>query len=196
MNSFDTFIHLAPIVTLRGTDLCIEYYEGLLAELRERIAGGIAAVPGEKYRLGWDNLAIWHKIKELSNRFAEHHAALVVSTYAESFCYRAPDIYGDDRLRRFAATYIGGYINHGLEYREKDLARMVEKFALDGFVMHSNRSCRAYSFGQYELARRLEEKHGIPTLMLEADMNDTRSWSEEQATTRIEAFLESLEARG
>ncbi|MBW7864263.1 MAG: 2-hydroxyacyl-CoA dehydratase [Candidatus Hydrogenedentes bacterium] len=196
MNSFDTFIHLAPIVTLRGTDLCIEYYEGLLAELRERIAGGIAAVPGEKYRLGWDNLAIWHKIKELSNRFADHHAALVVSTYAESFCYQAPDIYGDDRLRRFAATYIGGYINHGLEYREKDLARMVEKFALDGFVMHSNRSCRAYSFGQYELARRLEEKHGIPTLMLEADMNDTRSWSEEQATTRIEAFLESLEARG
>jgi len=71
----------------------------------------------------------------------------------------------------------------------------VEKFHLDGFVMHSNRSCRAYSFGQYELARRLEEKHGVPTLMLEADMNDTRTWSDGQANTRIDAFLESLDAR-
>lgn len=195
MNSFDTFIHLGPIVTLRGTQICIDYYEQLLEELHERVLNGIAAVPGEKHRLGWDNLAIWHKIKELSNRFGERGAALVVSTYPESFCYQAPDIYGGDRLRRFAATYIGGYINHGLEYRERDLANMVEKFHLDGFVMHSNRSCRAYSFGQYELARRLEEKHGIPTLMLEADMNDTRTWSDEQANTRIDAFLESLDAR-
>ena len=61
--------------------------------------------------------------------------------------------------------------------------------------MHSNRSCRAYSFGQYELARRLEDKHGIPSLMLEADMNDSRSWSDEQMNTRIEAFMETLAAR-
>ncbi len=194
MNSFDTFIHLGPIVTLRGTEICIEYYEQLLAEIRDRIEQGVASVPGEQFRLGWDNLAIWHKIKELSVRFAERQTALVVSTYPESFCYRAPDIYGS-RFRRLAATYIGGYINHGLPYRERDLVRMVEKFHLDGFVMHSNRSCRAYSFGQYELAQRLEEKYRIPTLMIEADMNDTRSWAAEAVNTRIDAFIETLASR-
>lgn len=195
MNSFDTFIHLAPIVTLRGTEICIEYYEQLRDEMKERIEQGIAAVPGEKYRLGWDNLAIWFKIKELSEKFAAHQAALVVSTYPESFCYKAPVEDTSDRMRGLAATYLGGYINHSLDYRERELCEMVERFHLDGFVMHSNRSCRAYSFGQYELARALEEKHGIPTLMLEADMNDSRVWSDEQINTRIEAFMEILSAR-
>jgi len=41
----------------------------------------------------------------------------------------------------------------------------------------------------------LEDKHGIPSLMLEADMNDSRSWSDEQMNTRIEAFMETLAAR-
>lgn len=190
MNSFDTFIHLAPIVTLRGTEICIEYYELLRAEMQERIAQGIASVPGEKYRLGWDNLAIWYKIKEMSEKFAAHQAALVVSTYPEGFCYRAPFEDPNDRLRTLAATYLGGYINHGLDYRERDLVRMVKQFSLDGFVMHSNRSCRAYSFGQYQLAKALQEKHNIPTLMIEADMNDTRAYADEQINTRIEAFLE------
>lgn len=195
MNSFDTFIHLAPIVTLRGTDICIEYYEALRDEIKERIANGIAAVPGERYRLGWDNLAIWFKIKELSEKFMAHRAALVVSTYPESFCYHSKFHDPADKMRSMAGDYMGGYINHGLDYREKDLVRMVKQFSLDGFVMHSNRSCRAYSFGQYELAKRLMEKHDIPTLMLEADMNDSRSWSDEQANTRIEAFIETLESR-
>jgi len=195
MNSFDTFIHLAPIVTLRGTDICIEYYDLLLAEVKERIEKGIASVPGEKFRMGWDNLAIWHKIKDLSAKFAEHRAALVVSTYPESFCYQSPHQNAEDPIRRMAGGYIGGYINHGLSFREKELARMVEQFHLDGFVMHSNRSCRAYSFGQYELAKRLGEKHDVPVLMLEADMNDSRSWSDEQVNTRIEAFVETLGAR-
>ncbi len=195
MNSFDTFIHLAPIVTLRGTPICVEYYEGLKAEVQERIDTGIAAIPGERFRLGWDNLAIWFRINQLSQKFAERHAALVVSTYPESFCYRGPIDDPNDRLLSYASTYIGGYINHGLDYREKELAHMAEKFSLDGFVMHSNRSCRAYSFGQYELAHRLENNYGIPSLMLEADMNDTRNWSDEQVNTRIDAFIETLESR-
>ncbi len=195
MNSFDTFIHLAPIVTLRGTPICIEYYEQLKAEVQNRIDNGIAAIPGERFRLGWDNLAIWHRINQLSQKFAERQAALVVSTYPESFCYRGPINDPNDLLLTYASTYIGGYINHGLDYREKELAHMADKFSLDGFVMHSNRSCRAYSFGQYELARRLEDNYGIPSLMLEADMNDSRTWSDEQVNTRIEAFLETLESR-
>lgn len=195
MNSFDTFIHLAPIVTLRGTQECIDYYKTLQAEMQERLRNGVAAVEGEKYRLGWDNLAIWYKIQFLAKKFGQHKAALVVSTYAKSFSYQAPYRDENDILRSMAANYIAGYINHGLDYRERELLEMAEKFHLDGFVMHSNRSCRAYSFGQYELARRLEEKHGLPTIMIEADQSDTRSWSDEQVGTRIDAFMESLIAR-
>ncbi len=195
MNSFDTFIHLAPIVTLRGTQECIDYYKGLYSEIEQRVRNGVAAVPGEQYRLGWDNLAIWYKIQFLAKKFGEHKAALVVSTYAESFCYQAPYRDESDILRSMAANYIAGYINHGLDYREKELLDMARKFHLNGFVMHSNRSCRAYSLGQYELAKRLDEKHGLPTIMIEGDQSDTRAWSDEQVATRIDAFMEIIVAR-
>jgi benzoyl-CoA reductase/2-hydroxyglutaryl-CoA dehydratase subunit BcrC/BadD/HgdB len=163
--------------------------------MRERLKNGVAAVPGEKYRLGWDNLAIWHKIQFLAKKFGDHNAALVVSTYTKSFSYQAPYHDENDLLRSLGANYIAGYINHSLDYRERELLEMVEKFSLNGFVMHSNRSCRAYSLGQYELARRLEENHGIPTIMIEADQSDTRSWSDEQVSTRIDAFMEVVASR-
>lgn len=72
-----------------------------------------------------------------------------------------------------------------------DLAR---KFRVDGVVFHSNRSCKPYSFGQYDMRRAAVEKAGIPGLVLEADMCDTRAYSEAQLSTRIQAFMESLQA--
>jgi benzoyl-CoA reductase/2-hydroxyglutaryl-CoA dehydratase subunit BcrC/BadD/HgdB len=72
---------------------------------------------------------------------------------------------------------------------------MVAKFSLDGVVMHSDRSCKAYSLGQYDLARTLTERFGIPTLIIEADMNDSRVYAEEQVNARIDAFMETLANR-
>jgi benzoyl-CoA reductase/2-hydroxyglutaryl-CoA dehydratase subunit BcrC/BadD/HgdB len=49
--------------------------------------------------------------------------------------------------------------------------------------------------GQMDQRDRLIREHGIPALLLEADHNDTRCFAEEQATARLAAFLEILEAR-
>jgi benzoyl-CoA reductase/2-hydroxyglutaryl-CoA dehydratase subunit BcrC/BadD/HgdB len=72
---------------------------------------------------------------------------------------------------------------------------MVKKYDLDGVVMHSNRSCRAYSIGMYDLAKFLEQECNAAVLMIEADHCDPRSFAEEQTFTRIDAFIETLEAR-
>ena len=47
---FDTSIHMAPAVVLRGLPDAVAYYELLLKELSERIESGVAAVPGERHR--------------------------------------------------------------------------------------------------------------------------------------------------
>jgi benzoyl-CoA reductase/2-hydroxyglutaryl-CoA dehydratase subunit BcrC/BadD/HgdB len=69
---------------------------------------------------------------------------------------------------------------------------MIDKYDVQGLVMHSNRSCKPYSFGQYDIRRIVLEKRGLPTLVLEADMVDERSFSEAQVETRIDAFMEML----
>jgi len=35
-------------------------------------------------------------------------------------------------------------------------------------------------------------KHSLPTLVINGDLNDLRCYSEEQARTNIEAFIEQL----
>jgi len=72
---------------------------------------------------------------------------------------------------------------------------MVDKYRVDGIVMHSNRSCKPYSFGQYDIQRIVERERGIPSLVIEADMVDERSFSESQVATRIDAFMEMIKQR-
>jgi benzoyl-CoA reductase/2-hydroxyglutaryl-CoA dehydratase subunit BcrC/BadD/HgdB len=69
---------------------------------------------------------------------------------------------------------------------------MIAKYDVDGLVMHSNRSCKPYSLGQYDIQQIIQRKSGIATMMIEADMVDERSFSESQIETRIEAFMEVL----
>jgi len=72
---------------------------------------------------------------------------------------------------------------------------MIKKYEVDGFVMHSNRSCKPYSLGQYDIMKTLQKEMGLPSLMIEADMVDERSWSESQIETRIDAFMEIIKQK-
>ena len=59
-------------------------------------------------------------------------------------------------------------------------------------VVHTVRSCKPYSVGQYDLKRLLMERLGIPSVIIEADITDSRVCSEEQTRTRLEAFFEAI----
>ncbi|MDD5747701.1 MAG: 2-hydroxyacyl-CoA dehydratase family protein, partial [Actinomycetota bacterium] len=69
---------------------------------------------------------------------------------------------------------------------------LMERFHTDGVVMHSNRSCKPYSLGQYDIGREIGSRTGKPVLIIEADMTDSRVYAEAQVRERIEAFIESL----
>jgi len=194
MSAFDAFFHLALIVTLRGTSVVVDYYTGLLAEMKERIASGISAVPNEKYRLLWDNLPIWYRTKWLSEKFAAHDACLVADTYTSAWCGSLKYINENDFLGTMAEGYSRIYLNIGVDEMAETVIEMIDKYDADGLVMHSNRSCKPYSLGQYDIQRIVQEKRKIPTLMIEADMVDERSFSESQIETRIDAFMEVLKA--
>jgi bcr-type benzoyl-CoA reductase subunit B len=190
MNCFDAFIHMAPIVTLRGTDEIITYYEGLLAEMRERVAEGISAVPEERYRLLWDNIPIWYEMSDLFNLFASLSTCLVADTYTSAWTFDQIDI--SDPLGSFALAYTDIFLNVNLERMVEKAVSLAERYSADGMIMHSNRSCKPYSLGQYDNARAFTRRTGLPVLILEADHTDSRQYSQAQAEERIRAFIETL----
>ena len=192
MSAFDAFFHLALIVTLRGTQTAVDYYRMLLAEMNTRISEGISAVPFEKFRLLWDNLPVWYRTRWLSDKFAAHGACLVADTYTSAWCGSMKYIDPSDFINTMAEGYSRIYLNIGVDQMAEQVIAMIDKYDVQGLVMHSNRSCKPYSFGQYDIRRIIQEKRGLPTLMLEADMVDERSFSEAQIETRIDAFMEML----
>ncbi len=195
MSAFDAFFFLALIVTLRGTQTAVDFYTKLLEEMDQRIKEGISIVPDEKYRLLWDNLPLWYQLKWLSNKFSDHNACLVADTYTTAWCSALNYTDENDFLGSIAQAYTRIYLNIGIDQMADQVLDMIKFYDVDGFIMHSNRSCKPYSFGQMDIMRIVQEKAKIPVLMIEADMVDPRSFSQSQVETRIDAFMEIIKQR-
>jgi len=190
MTAFDAFFHLALIVTLRGTKTVVDYYTQLLNEMKQRIARGISMVPNEKIRLLWDNIPIWFRVRWLSNKFSEHNACLVADTYTSAWSGVVHLIDENNLLNSMALAYSNVHLNMAIDKMFEKIKALIKKYDVDGVVMHSNRSCKPYSFGQYDLQKMIREELKIPTLILETDMVDERNFSESQIESRIDAFME------
>jgi bcr-type benzoyl-CoA reductase subunit B len=197
-NSLDSFIHLAPIVTLRGTQECVDYYRALYEEVAARAAKKIGSIPEERFRLLWDNLPVWFKMRRLEEFFETHHCTLVATTYANSWGGISDfgRIQAADPYEALAVSYLNVYINFGFADRIDYLAQLIEEFSLTGFIMHSNRSCKPYSIGMYRLQEEVTRRTGLPGVVIEADQNDPRVYSDAQVETRLEAFIEAMQPLG
>jgi benzoyl-CoA reductase/2-hydroxyglutaryl-CoA dehydratase subunit BcrC/BadD/HgdB len=192
---FDATVLMGPAVILRGTPQAVAYYEALLAELRERIRLGVAAVEGERHRLYWDGMPVWGKLRELSELFLELRSSVVVSTYCNSWVFEAFEeaLSGDDPFEGMARAYLDLFIARSDEAKEDVMARLLTDFGAHGVVYHDAKTCPNNSNTRYGLPRRLAERTGLPFVILYGDLNDLRCFSEEQAKTNVEAFVEQLE---
>lgn len=190
---FDGTIHMGPAVCLRGTQVANDYYLILKAELEQRIADGVGAVEDEGFRLYWDGMPIWGKLRALSEQFAELRACVVVSTYCNSWIFSAFD---ESRpFESMAQGYTEIFINRSEPEKEEYVRRMVEEYKVDGIIFHDSKTCPNNSNARYGMPQRLDKKLGIPTLIIDGDLNDLRMYSEETTRTNIEAFIEQLEER-
>ncbi len=190
---FDHTIHMGPAVVLRGTQQAVDYYEGLLAELRQRIADGVSAVPEERFRLYWEGMPIWGKLRDLSTQFFELNASIPVSTYCNSWIFS--DLDPRDPFASMARAYTSIFICRAEGPKERYIAEKVEQFGIDGILFHDAKTCPNNSNSRYGMPGRLTEQLGVPTLTINADLNDLRFFSEEQSRTAIEAFTEQLAER-
>ncbi|MHB8075550.1 2-hydroxyacyl-CoA dehydratase subunit D [Desulfosporosinus fructosivorans] len=190
LNAPDLFIHMAPIVVLRGSQVGIDYYRKLVAEVKERVELGQGAVENERIRLVWDNIAIWPQLFTFYKMFADKGACFVSDTYSGGWAFE--QVSGDP-MERLAATYTEVFLNRSPDFRANQLINLIRDYKADGFVMHSNRSCKPYSLVQEVIRRKVMNETGVPGLVIEADMADPRAYAEEPIRNRVQAFLETFD---
>ncbi|MDQ7849280.1 MAG: 2-hydroxyacyl-CoA dehydratase family protein, partial [Armatimonadota bacterium] len=73
--------------------------------------------------------------------------------------------------------------------------RYVQEWGAHALVIHSVKSCRLFSAGQGDMREYFSRELGVPTLLVESDLEDPRYFSEAQMRNRIDAFFEALEHR-
>ncbi|MBF0475835.1 MAG: 2-hydroxyacyl-CoA dehydratase, partial [Deltaproteobacteria bacterium] len=193
MTIFDAFVHMAPIVSLRGLPVTQDYYRMLLQELEERVAAGIGGLAHERKRLLWDNIAVWFKLREWSQLFAEKGYNFVAATYTNAWAETIEHLDAARPFESMARTYSLIILNNHLGHRLGLMKKMIEDYQIDGLVIHSTRSCKPYSLGQYDIKRLLMSQTERPAVIIDADLTDYRVYSEEQTQAKLEVFFETLE---
>jgi benzoyl-CoA reductase/2-hydroxyglutaryl-CoA dehydratase subunit BcrC/BadD/HgdB len=187
---FDAFVFMMPIVSMRGNAFVTDFFRKLKRELAERRKAGQFLLKNERRRLVWDNIPIWFQIGALSRFFKEHDTVLVADTYTHAWA--GHDFTGDDLFESAARAYTDIYLNQSIHARMAKVQHLIEKFGADGFVMHSNHSCKPYSIGQYPVKEEVTRRTGKPGVVIEGDMTDPRCFTESQSTQRLQALIEAL----
>ena len=188
---FDGTTLMGPAVVGRGTQKAVDVYKILLAELNDRIKSKVGAVEVERFRLYWDGMPVWGRLRAHSELFAELQTNVLASTYCNSWIFSAMD--ENDPFNSMARAYLELFAVRSDEEKETYIKKMFELFKVDGIIYHDAKTCPGNTNCRYGMPQRLEQETGIPSLTINADLNDLRMISDEQTKTNVEAFIEQLE---
>lgn len=182
------------MVTRQGTPQAVEFLEAVRDEVAGMVERGEGVIPEEKFRLFWDNIPLWYNMGLLN--YPEKYGAVVVAeTYSAAWSWRMDP---QEPIRSLAMKSLVSFplvSCISLRARSDLVVKACRNYHIDGALFHVNKSCKPISLGQAEIARRLREELGIPSVFFEACHMDSRNFSMAQFETRIAAFIEMLEAR-
>jgi benzoyl-CoA reductase/2-hydroxyglutaryl-CoA dehydratase subunit BcrC/BadD/HgdB len=192
----ETSASFFPLVVMPGAGSGIRFFEKILADVRRRAEQGRGTLTGpERYRLVFEGIPFWYRMRFMYD-LARYGAVVVYEPYTFSFAPPKPVGLGyAETLRHVARVMMDVPYSYNLEKRIAYFKQAIAEYRIDGVILHENLSCRPSSTGMIDLKNVLQQECGIPVLIIQCDMNDPRAFSEEQMKTRIEGFIELMEAR-
>ena len=193
---FDWATSIGIVAHLIGLPGTAGLLEKMKEEVEQRITEGIGAVPTEKYRLYWDGILTWPRLGVLANKFAALDACVVAGVYTHLAWWPRPDMIDPERpLESIAYNCCDIVLYHDYSYRVKVVSELCEEYSIDGLVMSETQTCRAFNAHSFMVMDGVARKVGIPAVTIGGDSCDSRFYSDAQVDTRLQALLETIEAR-
>lgn len=176
---------------LLGTESAVEISKAYRDEFAARNRDMKPGMPGEKYRFMWIQNRIQFK-SPLDKLLREQYRANIVVDELNSITWEPID--PDDPYMGLARRAISIPFNGTIRRRIDHLKKLALSYKIDGAINPCHRGCRQGAGARGLIGEGLKEI-GIPVLNLEVDVVDPRDFAEGQLSTRIEAFIEMLEAK-
>jgi benzoyl-CoA reductase/2-hydroxyglutaryl-CoA dehydratase subunit BcrC/BadD/HgdB len=171
---------------LSGSRVGARMCEGYLKDAQERVRRGVPP-SGKGKRILWLHLEPFYPNRLLS--MLEDLGGDVVVEEINTVPDRLLDIsrpWESMAEKMLTQAWIGE-----IDRRLNNITRLVEDYRIDGVIHFSHWGCRQ-SNGAVRLIRDRVTDLGVPFLELDGDCIDPRSFSEEQARTRLEGFMEIM----
>lgn len=223
MDTGDAMNTMVPLCFKMATQEAHDFFLHLKAELEEKNARREGVIENEKYRLLWGGgLPSWFALSDF-NYFNSKGAVFpaettyrMVAPIAEMALPKT-----NDPVEHLAWRWLGYWTfwydkarqRPGSEPDVERLIHYIEKYKIDGVVMHEAFSCRTWHVGLmwqlHQLAKIYkpipvltlggggcpQKNHrALPSLILESDIIDITSYSEVETRHQIDAFIETLAA--
>ena len=181
----------------------VDFYQRLYDELKYRVEHNISSLPEEKYRLLWHLIMPWYYLG-IYNWLEQEFGATTINPTYEGGDVPDEDIIDYDfpleSIARKMYNKIWG-VNALQGRRRGDYSGQldfIEEYDIDGVLGMFVASCRATT-NLYDTWQRFTDGlklRGlkVPTLGIEADMVDTRTYSDALVKERIRAFMETVDA--
>ncbi len=188
MGSADSFTTMYPGMYCSGTKKAYEFYRALRDEVKAKVDAGQGQIESERFRLLWYGIPIWFNMG-IFNYFEPLGGVFAYEpTYSP---YPWPPRNRQDPLTEIAVRTLFT----GTSVRSKFINATLEQckeYKVIGAVLACLITCRPYYIATLEVQRILEKELGIPTVLVECDLVDERTFSEGQVMTRLDAFAEQI----
>jgi len=193
---FDSINMMGPINALRGTQEAADFFDAAVLEYGQMVEQNEGVLEEERFRIVVEGPPPYPYYRNFRNLFEAWGAVAVQSTYSTvggtwEFGFRHDP---QRPLESIAEQMIvHNLCNRSMLERYKQIKKYVEDWSADALVIHSIKSCRLFSAGQGDMREYFTKDLGVPTLMVESDLEDPRYYAEAQMKNRIDAFFESLQ---
>ena len=206
MDTGDAMNTMVPIAFMMGMQEACDFFLELNTELKQKVANGEGVIPDEKYRLLWGGgLPSWFALSDFNYFNSKGAVFPAETTYRtiekiDNFDIDLSKIHDPLEhiawrwLKYWTFWYDAARKRPGSHPDVERLIDFIEKYDIDGVVMHEAFSCRTWHPGLIWQLNQLKKVYrDIPSLVLESDIVDISSYSEVDTHARIDAFIEGLE---
>ena len=205
MVSQDFWSIMIPHFYLPDDPDAYDFYQRVYDEVKDKVDRQIGAIPNEKYRMMFSELPPWHSLGFFDDIAEKFGIAMVI----ESWNYHAitpippEELEGvTDPLEIIARISYRKYTEFNDTARKYDSApgffnaaylQWAEDYRADGLFAHPLMSCRPATYTLLHTKNTLEDKLKVPSVVVDGDIVDLRVFNEEEAMSKVEAFVETMD---
>ncbi|MDP2662815.1 MAG: 2-hydroxyacyl-CoA dehydratase family protein, partial [Dehalococcoidia bacterium] len=192
MGGKDEVVATGILMQLQGDREGADLMERIRDEVAERVARGEGVVPDEQHRILWlgpyiaYDLALFNHIEQLGSVVVK---AELDHMYAGIYGGRLDP---DRPLESFARKHISYMYNGLVENRIEITRRMVRDLKVDGIIYMCAFFCHLLGGSQRAIKDTMSKEFGVPTMIIDVDNVDPRSYNHDLIRSRVEDFLEML----